>query len=97
VIFIGDFNTGSILGSYNEKWYNNLKEKFCKVKFHNCAADQVWVPTFYKGNGSWLDDHCFATSKLYDEVAFFSIGNPSYWKNYSDHCPIIVDLSCNRR
>jgi exonuclease III len=91
-IFIGDFNTGSVLGSGNEKWYKGLKEKFCKEKFYNCATDQEWAPTFYRGNGSWLDDHCFATEGLYKNVISFSIGNPKYWSGYSDHCPIIVDF-----
>jgi exonuclease III len=91
-IIIGDFNTGSCKGSDNAHWYEELKYKLAKNDLVNCAANQEWVPTFYKGKDSLLDDHCFASEGLYKNVISFSIGNPNYWSKYSDHCPIIVDF-----
>ena len=90
-IFIGDFNTGSIQRATNARWYNDLKYRFAKNGFLNCANGQEWVPTFFRGRSSWLDDHCFATDDF--KVISFGIGNRDYWQEYSDHCPIIVDFA----
>jgi endonuclease/exonuclease/phosphatase family metal-dependent hydrolase len=90
VVLIGDFNTGSIQGTYNAERYEKLKRAFAEKKFQNCANGQEWVPTFFRGSGSWLDDHCFASSDI--QVVSFGIGNSDYWRKYSDHCPIIVDF-----
>ena len=89
-IFIGDFNTGSIQGATNAHWYEDLNKAFKEKNFFNCATGQEWVPTFFRGNRSWLDDHCFATTDF--KVNSFDIGNRDYWRKYSDHCPIIVDF-----
>ena len=89
-IFIGDFNTGSIQGAANAHWYDELEYTFAKKGFLNCADEQEWVPTFFRGRRSWLDDHCFATTDL--KVISFGIGNTDYWLKQSDHCPIIVDF-----
>ena len=89
-IFIGDFNTGSIQGATNAHWYDELKCEFENKDFVNCANEQEWMPTFFRGNSFWLDDHCFATND--SKIISFGIGNSNYWRKYSDHCPIIVDF-----
>ena len=89
-IFIGDFNTGSIHGASNAHWYDELNFECAKKGFYNCANGQEWVSTFFRGNTSWLDDHCFATISL--KTFSFGIGNREYWQEHSDHCPIIVDF-----
>jgi endonuclease/exonuclease/phosphatase family metal-dependent hydrolase len=91
-MIIGDFNTGSIKGSDNEHWYTCLKNKFLGKKIYNCADNQEWAPTFFRGNGSWLDDHCFADESLYSKVISFGMGPRNYWNKFSDHCPIVVDF-----
>jgi exonuclease III len=91
-LFIGDFNTGSVEGSNSAHWYEKLKDKFWEKEIYNCADGQEWVPTFFRGNGAWLDDHCFATKSLYSKVISFGMGNTDYWRKHSDHCPIIVDF-----
>jgi len=91
VIFIGDFNTGSIQGASNAHRYEELNLAFAEKDFKNCADRQEWVPTFFRGANSWLDDHCFASIDL--QVISFGIGNYDYWRKYSDHCPIIVDFA----
>jgi len=93
IIFIGDFNTGSIQGARNARWYEDLSNAFARRGFINCASKQEWVPTFYKVFNSWLDDHCFASADFKEKVISFGIGNHDYWKKYSDHCPIIVDFT----
>jgi len=93
IIFIGDFNTGSIQGANNACWYEDLYDAFARKGFINCANGQEWVPTFFRGNKSWLDDHCFASADFQDKVISFGIGNYDYWRNYSDHCPIIIDFN----
>lgn len=90
IIFIGDFNTGSIQGTSNANWYEGLYREFAMKDFMNCANGQEWVPTFFRGNNSWLDDHCFASTDF--QVISFGIGNFDYWRKYSDHCPIIIDF-----
>ena len=90
VIFIGDFNTGSIKGASNASRYEDLVRAFIKKDFKNCADGQEWVPTFFKGSNSWLDDHCFASNDI--EVISFGIGNSDFWRKYSDHSPIIIDF-----
>jgi exonuclease III len=93
IIFIGDFNTGSIQGASNARWYEDLSDAFARKGFINCSSKQEWVPTFFKGSNSWLDDHCFASADFQEKVISFGIGNNDYWKDYSDHCPIIVDFT----
>jgi endonuclease/exonuclease/phosphatase family metal-dependent hydrolase len=89
-VFIGDFNTGSIQGANNAHWYEDLDHEFATKGFMNCASGQEWIPTFYRGPKSWLDDHCFASTGFH--VISFGIGNYDYWRKYSDHVPIIVDF-----
>jgi exonuclease III len=91
-ILIGDFNTGSVECANSGHWYENLKNHLGKMRLFNCAGSQEWVPTFFRGNGSWLDDHCFATEFLHSKVISFGIGNRDYWSQFSDHCPIIIDF-----
>jgi len=93
IIFIGDFNTGSIQGANNAHWYEDLYDSFARKGFINCASGQEWVPTFFRGNKSWLDDHCFASRDFQEKIISFGIGNYDYWRNYSDHCPIIIDFN----
>ena len=93
IIFIGDFNTGSIQGASNAHWYEDLDNALAEKNFINCASGQEWVPTFFRGNKSWLDDHCFASSDFRERVISFGIGNYDYWRKYSDHCPIAVDFA----
>ena len=40
VIFIGDFNTGSMQGSANAHWYEKLKKGFKEKDIYNCANAQ---------------------------------------------------------
>jgi exonuclease III len=90
-IIIGDFNTGADK-SDSKQWYTNLATEMKRADLKNCAGEdgQELCPTFFRGNGSWLDDHCFATSDI--KVISFGIGNKDYWMQYSDHCPLIVDF-----
>jgi endonuclease/exonuclease/phosphatase family metal-dependent hydrolase len=92
VVLIGDFNTGSIYGKANAYLYEGLQRELSKRGFVNCASYQEWVPTFFRGPGSWLDDHCFVSDDASLKVVSFGIGNRDYWRQYSDHCPIIVDF-----
>ena len=41
IIFIGDFNTGSMRGSQNAHWYEKLKNNFLEKDFYNCAGNKV--------------------------------------------------------
>jgi endonuclease/exonuclease/phosphatase family metal-dependent hydrolase len=91
-IVIGDFNTGSVKGSDSEHEYTGLKNKFLEKKLYNCAGDQEWTPTFFRDNGSWLDDHCFANESLCSKLISFGIGSRDYWSKFSDHSPIFVDF-----
>jgi endonuclease/exonuclease/phosphatase family metal-dependent hydrolase len=91
-IAIGDFNTGSVEGANSAGWYKKLREKFLEKRLYNCAGNQEWAPTFFRGNGSWLDDHCFAAEPLYSNVLAFGMGNTDYWRKFSDHCPIVIDF-----
>jgi exonuclease III len=90
-IILGDFNTGADK-SDSKQWYTNLASEMKNAGLKNCAGEdgQELCPTFFRGNGSWLDDHCFASSDI--KVISFGIGIRDYWEQYSDHCPIVVDF-----
>jgi endonuclease/exonuclease/phosphatase family metal-dependent hydrolase len=98
IIIVGDFNTGSkyntrrVFRDHTEKYYEFIKNELkTKYLLENCASWQEWIPTFFRGNNSWLDDHCFASTDF--QVISFGLGNFDYWRQYSDHCPIIVDFN----
>ena len=93
VIFIGDFNTGSVLNTESEKWYVNLKSFFDKYGFINCANEKEFNPTYFKGNGYWLDDHCF-TKMNNVKRPYFELGKKDDWisDNLSDHIPLFIQI-----
>jgi hypothetical protein len=95
VAVIGDFNTGSQQKKYSSKYYKFIKKELkTKFRLENCASWQEWHPTFHiekKGKSEfYLDDHCFINSLPH--ILSFGMGNWRYWRDYSDHIPIIVDL-----
>jgi len=93
MIIMGDFNTGSVKQSESQKWYDDLKKKLLSYNFENCAKELELEPTYYKGNGNWLDDHCFI-KKYFVQKYNLSIGSKDTWigTNLSDHLPLFLSL-----
>lgn len=98
VAVIGDFNTGSQYNKETSQYYKFIKNELkTKYQLVNCAFWQEWLPTYHveKNNNYefYLDDHCFFERS--DEVLSFGMGDWRYWRKYSDHVPLIVDLEDN--
>jgi exonuclease III len=99
VILIGDFNTAS--NDDDEKhrgYYSDLITNLNGLT--NCAelTGEKYSPTF---KGKYTDDFCFISKNLEKylkktniisgETSFFGDQQVN-WGEFSDHCPIIVDL-----
>jgi len=95
-IIIGDFNS-------NKKWDNDYKnknnhssliEKLNNLQMINCADNFNNNDTYYymfKGKAfSVVDDYCFVSKNL--TVNNYKVGDPEKYLEYSDHCPIIIDI-----
>ena len=93
MIIMGDFNTGSVEKSKSQEWYDKLKEKLLDYNFENCAKEDELKPTFYKGNGEWLDDHCFIKKELVKKYKL-KFGEKEKWigSSLSDHIPLFLNL-----
>lgn len=93
MIIIGDFNTGSIKNSITQKWYDDLKEKLYDYGFENTAKEKELSSTFFKGNGEWLDDHCFIKQGFSNNYNF-KLGEMKKWidNDLSDHIPLFLNF-----
>jgi len=93
IIVMGDFNTGSEVNAASAKWYANLKTLFTSNNFVNCSADKEYSPTYFKGNGSWLDDHCFI-KRTWETKYKLKFGDKEDWisATLSDHIPMFLEI-----
>jgi len=98
IVLVGDFNTGSQYNKETARYYEFIKKELqTKYSLENCTSSQEWLPTFYIENNGiydfYLNDHCFSKSRQL--VLSFGLGEWSYWYKYSDHKPLIIDISDN--
>ena len=105
-ILIGDFNSNTIwdkkyrVGNHSHV-VKHLEEKgifSCYHLYHNQVQGKEKHPTFYlykHKDKSYHIDYCFASSDLTDKIESVVIGDYDYWRQYSDHVPVIVTFTSN--
>ncbi|MDB5279162.1 MAG: Endonuclease/Exonuclease/phosphatase family protein [Ferruginibacter sp.] len=100
-ILIGDFNSNSIWDrKYREGNHSNVVEHLeqkgiisCYHSHHQQVQGQELHPTFYlyrHKDKPYHLDYCFASSDMMDSIEQVEIGDYDFWKQYSDHVPVIV-------
>lgn len=104
IIIGGDLNSNSIWDVW-DRWWNhsdvvkelkNLNIKSLYHHFYKEKQGEEHIPTFYhtKNNDKGYHiDYFFASSKFAKNIKDFCIEEFSEWKQFSDHIPIIVEIS----
>lgn len=105
-LFIGDFNSNKIwdndkpLKIFNHTdVVNQLNSKGMKSIYHSLYNEQFGEEsnnTFYmyrKDKYKFHIDYCFCNYLMMNYISNYKIGDYSFWKNYSDHVPIIFDIN----
>jgi exonuclease III len=100
-ILIGDFNSNTIwdrkyrAGNHSNV-VNTLAEKGIQSCYHSHFGQEQGReqhPTFYlykHHDKPYHLDYCFASTDLVNELESVEIGEYEYWKQYSDHVPVMV-------
>lgn len=104
-LFIGDFNSNKIwdndkpLKIFNHTdVVNQLDSKNMKSIYHSLYNEQFGeesINTFYmyrKDKLKFHIDYCFCNSAMLNIISNLTVGDYSFWKEYSDHVPIIFDI-----
>jgi len=100
-IFIGDFNSPHIEKPV-EKTEFMVVDEFEKLgifsayhKFHKKEYGEHSHHTFYwnkKKDFTHMLDYCFASKAIIDGVRNVEVGTYEDWIEFSDHCPLVVDI-----
>jgi exonuclease III len=103
-ILTGDFNSNTIwdrksrLGNHSDVVNKLGKKKILSCYHHHHGQEQGREahPTFYLYRH--LDkpyhlDYCFASRDLADKIISVEIGEWDYWKQYSDHVPVMIEFA----
>lgn len=105
-ILIGDFNSNTIWDKkHRESNHSNvvkhLEEKgiFSSYHlFHKQEQGKEQHPTLYMyrhKDKPYHIDYCFVSADLADKIQSVEIGEFNFWKNFSDHVPVIVTFNLN--
>lgn len=100
-VLAGDFNSNTIWDKkYRAGNHSNvvrrLEEKgiySCYHLHHNQVQGKEEHPTFYlykHKDKSYHIDYCFASVDMINKIQSVEIGDYDFWKQYSDHVPLIV-------
>lgn len=103
-ILIGDFNSNSIWdkkhrSSNHSNVVKLLEEKGIFSMYHlykKQAQGKELHPTYYMYrhlDRPYHIDYCFASANFVSRLKSVEIGDFGYWKNYSDHTPLIVEFN----
>jgi endonuclease/exonuclease/phosphatase family metal-dependent hydrolase len=99
IIFIGDFNSNHIWNNvYKRNDHEGIVQEFRKHaidsvfhRFHSIDDERDFPTYFSNKNQEYHIDYCFASTTLQVKKAEdIEIGKHEEWKDYSDHCPLIV-------
>jgi exodeoxyribonuclease-3 len=100
-ILAGDFNSNTIwdrksrVGNHSDI-VKKLQEKrifSCYHLHHKQVQGKEQHPTFYlykHKDKPYHLDYCFASIDMIDKIQTVEIGGYDFWKQYSDHVPLIV-------
>lgn len=101
VLLAGDFNSNTIwdkprrAGNHSTV-VNILQQKGISSVYHHHFSQiqgQEQHPTYYlyrHSNKPYHIDYCFASKQMLAQLKSVTIGEFEYWKNYSDHVPLIT-------
>lgn len=105
-VLIGDFNSNTIwdrqhrAGSHSNV-VKRLEEKgifSCYHLHHKQVQGKEEHPTFYlykHKDKSYHLDYCFASKDMADKIQSVEIGDYDFWKQHSDHVPVMVTFNAN--
>lgn len=105
-ILIGDFNSNTIWDrKYRAGNHSNVVKRLeekgifsCYHLHHKQIQGKEEHPTFYlykHKDKPYHLDYCFASTDLIDKIQSVEIGEYDFWKQYSDHVPVIVTFDLN--
>ncbi|MBV4359410.1 endonuclease/exonuclease/phosphatase family protein [Pinibacter aurantiacus] len=103
-VLVGDFNSNTIwdrqhrIGNHSNV-VKRLEEKgifSCYHLHHKQVQGKEEHPTFYlykHKNKPYHLDYCFASTDMIDKIQSVEIGDYEFWKQYSDHVPVMVTFT----
>lgn len=105
-ILVGDFNSNTIWDrKYRAGNHSNVVKRLekkgifsCYHLYHKQIQGKEEHPTFYlykHKDKPYHLDYCFASTDMIDKIESVEIGDYEFWKQYSDHVPVIVTFSPN--
>lgn len=100
-ILIGDFNSNTIWDrKYRAGNHSNVVKRLeekgiysCYHLHHKQVQGKEEHPTFYlykHKDKPYHLDYCFASKDMADRIKSVEIGEYDFWKQYSDHLPVMV-------
>ncbi len=103
-ILTGDFNSNTIWDrKYRAGNHTNVVKRLESKKiysayhlFHKQIQGKEEDPTMYlyrHKNKPYHLDYCFLSTNLANKIESVEIGRYDYWRQFSDHVPVIVTLS----
>jgi exodeoxyribonuclease III len=103
-MLVGDFNSNTIWDKkYREGNHSNvvkhLEEKgifSCYHLHHKQVQGEEQHPTFYlyrHKDKPYHLDYCFVSTDMADKIREVEIGDYDFWRQYSDHVPLIVTFN----
>jgi exonuclease III len=103
-ILIGDFNSNTIWDrKYREGNHSDVVKRLeekgifsCYHSVHKQIQGKEKHPTFYlykHRDKPYHLDYCFASTDLIDKIQSVETGEYDFWKQYSDHMPLIVTFN----
>jgi exonuclease III len=106
-MLVGDFNSNTIWDrKYREGNHSNVVKRLeekgifsCYHLHHKQIQGQEQHPTFYlyrHKDKPYHLDYCFASADMTDQLQNVEIGAYDFWKQYSDHVPVIITFNSNQ-
>jgi exodeoxyribonuclease III len=105
-ILVGDFNSNTIWDrKYRAGNHSNVVKRLeekgifsCYHLHHKQVQGKEKHPTFYlykHKDKPYHLDYCFASADMISKIQSVEIGDYDFWKQYSDHVPVIVTFNPN--
>ncbi len=103
-VLAGDFNSNTIWDRKYRAGNHSNVVKYLEEKsiyssyhlYHNQTQGMEQHPTLYlyrHKDKPYHIDYCFISSDLVDKLQSVEIGDYDFWKQYSDHVPVIVTFN----
>ena len=100
----GDFNSNTIWDrKYRAGNHSNVVKRLeekgivsCYHLHHKQVQGKEAHPTFYlyrHKDKPYHLDYCFASAQISDKISSVEIGDHDFWKQYSDHVPVMITFN----